>query len=381
MLVPLEEYRVHKSRRRTIFGAATVVFAASLLVAACGGAATEAPATEAPATEAPATEAPATEAPQSFTIGVSYPTSNSPFWQAYLDFIDDGATQLGLTINAVSADTNEQKQVADIQNLISQGVDGLIITPQSTAVAPQLLKLAQDAGVKVVVTDRYPGYDPGTNPDADYIAFLGPNDVQAGQGIAEALADVGGDKILGLGGLPGSSVAEGRQQGLEQGVAAKSATLVQYVGAGETEELGLTNAESMLQAHQEGAANAFWCYNDNLCMGAIKAVENAGRTAEFKFGGMDLTPDAIAALSDGSYTVSFGGHWLQGGFGLVTLYDALNGIEPNETLVKLNLLKVDGTNIADFKAQYIDNPPTYDFKQMSRVFNEDATGAFEITLQ
>ena len=150
----------------------------------------------------------------------------------------------------------------------------------------------------------------------------------AGQGIAEALIAVGADKILGLGGLNGSSVAEGRQQGLDQGIAAKNGTLVQYVAAGETEELGLTNAESMMQAHPAGTANAFWCYNDNLCLGAIKAAENAGRSAEFKFGGMDLTPDAIAALSDGSYTVSFGGHWLQGGFGLVSLYDALNGIAP-----------------------------------------------------
>ena len=139
---------------------ATAMVIALIVLAACGGGATQAPATSAPATSAPATSAPA----ESYTVGVSYPTSNSPFWQAYLDFIDDGAQQLGVTINAVSADTDETKQVADIQNLISQGVDGLIITPQSTAVAPQLLKLAQDAGIKVVVTDRYPGYDPGSNP-------------------------------------------------------------------------------------------------------------------------------------------------------------------------------------------------------------------------
>jgi ABC-type sugar transport system substrate-binding protein len=366
---------VFKSLRR---GVAPVAIIASIMVAACGSStATQAPATAAPATAAPATAAPA----KTYTIGVSYPTSNSPFWQAYLAFVNDGAKQLGITINAVSADTNEQKQVADIQNLISQGVDGLIITPQSTAVAPQLLKMIQDAKIKVVVVDRYPGYDPGTNKDADYVAFLGPNDVQAGKGIAEALIAAGGDKILALGGLNGSSVAEGRKQGLDEGIAAKSGTLVQYVAAGETQELGLTNAESMLQAHTAGTANSFWCYNDNLCIGAIKAAKNAGRSGEFKFGGMDLTPDAIAAITDGSYTVSFGGHWLQGGFGLIALYDALNGKAPKTALVKLNLLQVDSSNVAKFKAQYIDNPPTYDFKQLSQVFNAAATGSFEITLK
>ena len=367
-----------KSLRR---GVAPVAIIASILVAACGSStATQAPATQAPATQAPATTAPSA-AMKSYTIGVSYPTSNSPFWQAYLAFVNDGAKQLGITINAVSADTNEQKQVADIQNLISQGVDGMIITPQSTAVAPQELKLISDAHIKVVVVDRYPGYDPGTHPDADYVAFLGPNDVQAGQGIAEALIAAGGNKILALGGLNGSSVAEGRKTGLNQGIAAKSGTLVQYIAAGETVELGLSNAESMIQAHPAGTANAFWCYNDNLCMGAIKAAKNAGRSADFKFGGMDLTPDAITAISDGSYTVSFGGHWLQGGFGLIALYDALNGKAPKTAVVKLNLLQIDSSNVAKFKAQYIDNPPVYDFKQLSQVFNPAATGSFEITLK
>lgn len=66
-------------------------------------------------------------------------------------------------------------------------MDGLIITPQSTSIAPALLRAAAQANIPVVVTDRYPGYDPGQESNADYVAFLGPNDEQAGRGIAEAL--------------------------------------------------------------------------------------------------------------------------------------------------------------------------------------------------
>ena len=361
---------------RSVAALATI----AVVVGACSGSATPAPSAAASAAASVAAASPSAAA-KTYTIGVSYPTSNSPFWQAYLAFLNDGAKQLGITINAVSADTNEQKQVADIQNLISQGVDGMIITPQSTAVAPQLLKLISDAHIKVVVVDRSPGYDPGTHPDADYVAFIGPNDVQAGQDIAEALIAAGGNKILALGGVNGQSAAEGRKTGLNQAIAAKGGTLVQYIAAGETVEDGLKNAESMLQAHPAGTANAFWCLNDNMCLGAIKAAKNAGRSSEFKFGGMDLTPDAITAISDGSYTVSVGGHWLQGGFGLIALYDALNGKAPKKAVVKLNLLRIDSSNVAKFKAQYIDNPPVYDFKQLSQVFNPAATGSFEITLK
>lgn len=299
------------------------------------------------------------------TIGVSYPTANSPFWKAYTDFIEDGGDQLGVDINLVSADEKEEKQLADVQNLISQKVDGLIITPQSTSIAPSLLRAAAQADIPVVVTDRYPGYDPGENKNADYVAFLGPNDVQAGKGIAEALAEAGGDKFLALGGVPGNSVAEGRKKGLEEGLAASGADLVQFQAAGDSEEKGLSNTENLLQANGKGTANAIWCFNDNLCQGAIKAAKNAGRESEFVFGGMDLTPQAISAIESGDYTVSFGGHWLQGGFGLAILFDSIKGEKPAEPIVKLDLLKVDKDNVAEFKEKFIDNPPNYDFKKLT----------------
>lgn len=314
------------------------------------------------------------------SIGVSYPTSNSPFWQAYMDFVEDGADQLGIELNAVAANGSEQQQLADVQNLISQGVDGLIITPTSTAVAPQLLKAAADADVEVVVTDRHPGYDPGTAGQPDYVGFIGPNDELAGENIAKSLIGAEADKVLALGGVPGSSVTEGRKSGLEN--VTSGDVLVQYqAGDGESQENGLAAFESLLQAHPSGNASGVWCYNDNLCLGAIKAAQNAGRASEFKFGGMDLTPDAITAIENGDYFVSFGGHWLQGGFGLVMLYDQINGKDPKAPVVKLDLLEVNKDNVAAFKDQYIDNPPTYDFKELSQVTNPDTTGSFEITLK
>ncbi|WP_449279076.1 substrate-binding domain-containing protein [Leucobacter sp. GX24907] len=316
-----------------------------------------------------------------YTIGVSYPTSNSPFWTAYMDFVEDGAEQLGLEINAVAANGDEQKQLADVQNLISQGVDGLVITPTSTSVASQLLKTAEDADVEVVVTDRYPGFEPGEDGQPDYTAFIGPNDELAGENIAKTLIDAGSSDLLALGGVPGSSVTEGRKAGLETAIAA-GGNLVQYqAGDGEAQENGLSAFENLLQANPSGSANGVWCYNDNLCLGAIKAAQNAGRADEYKFGGMDLTPEAITSIENGDYFVSFGGHWLQGGFGLVMLYDKLEGIDPKTPIVKLDLLEVNQDNVADFKDQYIENPPEYDFTELSQVTNPDAEGSFEITLQ
>ncbi|MBL3700779.1 substrate-binding domain-containing protein [Leucobacter luti] len=357
-------------RIRTFGAAAAALGLAAALTACSGGGLLDAPKDDS-----------AEGAGESYTVGVSYPTSNSPFWAAYMDFVEEGAEQLGVELNTVAANGDEQKQLADVQNLISQGVDGLIITPTSTAVASQLLQTAADADVEVVVTDRYPDFEPGTEGKPPYTAFIGPNDELAGENIARALIDAGSDKILALGGVPGSSVTEGRKAGLEKAIE-NGGTLVQYqAGDGEAQENGLSAFESLLQAHPSGTANGVWCYNDNLCQGAIKAAQNADRADEYRFGGMDLTPEAITAIEKGDYYVSFGGHWLQGGFGLVMLYDKLGGKDPKTPIVKLDLLEVNADNVAEFKEQYIDNPPEYDFTELSQITNPDATGSFEITLR
>jgi ABC-type sugar transport system substrate-binding protein len=349
---------------------------ASLALGACSGGGSAAPTEGAGATDAPSSPA------KQLTVGVSFPTSNNVFWDGYMNFVKDGGEQLGITIDAVSADNSEQKQVADIESLIAKGVDGLIITPQSTAIAKRLLTLTTTAKIPVVVTDRYPGYEPGTDPAADYVAFVGPNDEQAGQGIMDALVAAGVTKVDALGGLNGSSVAEGRKAGLMNSLEANSAvTLVDYQAVGESQDLGQAAMENLLAAHPSGSVDGVWCYNDSLCMGAIKAAQNAGRISELKIGGMDLNPDALDAVKAGTYTVTFGGHWLQGGFGLVILYDSINGKAPKETLVKLNLLKVDASNLSKFMDQYRDNPPEYDFKQLSQVTNPNASATFDITLK
>ncbi|MFV0435424.1 MAG: substrate-binding domain-containing protein [Leucobacter sp.] len=317
---------------------------------------------------------------KNLSIGVSYPTDDSTFFNSYLEFIKEGGQQLDVKINAVAANASDQKRVSDVQNLISQGIDGLVLTPNSTAVAPQILKLAQDADVKVVVVDRSPEYVPGEKESGDYVGFVGPNDVLAGEQMAETLAEFDAPDVLALGGPQGTSVAEGRKEGLENVEKKGEVKVVQYQAAGFTQEDGLSNFENMLQANPAGSANGVWCYNDDLCMGAIKAAKNAGRDSDLQFVGMDLSPQGITAIENGSYAASYGGHWLAGGFGLVMLYDALNGIEPKHPEVKLDLLRVDESNVEAFKAQYIDQPADYDFKELSQVTNPDATGEFAITL-
>jgi ABC-type sugar transport system substrate-binding protein len=307
-------------------------------------------------------------------IGVSIPTLQNPFWVNAVKFAQHAAKELGVDLNVVGADNREDKQLTDVQSLLSSGVQALVVTPQSTASAPGLIKLANRANVPIVIVDRYPGFEP-KNADAPYVAFIGPNDVTAGADIAKYLISQGAKKMIGIGGLPGSSVAEGREKGLRQAIAGASGVeLVQYVsGGGESEDNGYQTMQNLLSAHPSGSVDSVWCYNDALCLGAFRAIKQAGREGEIKLGGMDLVPQALDLIEHKTnYVFSTGGHWLQLGFGVMIAYDEVHGHHPLKDNIRLDLLGVNSSNFATFKQQFIDNPPPYDVKDYTVTNNPKA---------
>lgn len=320
--------------------------------------------------------APAAPAPgaKPINIGVSIPTLDNPFWVRAVGFAQYVAKQLNANLIVIGADNREDKQISDVQSLISRGVQALVVTPQSTASAPGLIRIATRANLPIMIVDRYPGF-PANNKDAPYLGFIGPDDVYAGKSIAEHLIAAGGKNFVAIGGLPGSSVAEGRQTGLTEALKAHpNAKLVQYVGAGESEDLGYKTMQNMLAAHGKGQIDSVWCYNDALCLGAFRAVRQAGRQDEIKLAGMDLVPQALDLISQKTdFVFSTGGHWLQLGFAVLIAYDKVNGHAPLNDNIRLSLLDVDSASFAKFKQQFIDAQPPYNVRDYSLTFNPKAT--------
>lgn len=328
---------------------------------------------------------------QRLVVGVSVPTLANPFWQNYVGFVNNVAAQLGIEVRIVDCENNEGKQIMDIENLIAAGVDGLIVTPQTAQVGPAIIRRAELAGVPIAITDRWPGIDPTEYAWDGFVGFIGPDDVDTGFKIAETLIkELGMTNIVGINGVQGASVAEGRHAGLAQAVEVfPEANLLAVEWIGETPDLGIQVTENFLAAYG-GSFSGIWCYNDALAVGAVRALRDAGlgealQNREIAVVGMDLNPDAVERIEEGWYYASFGGHWLQGGFGLIMLYDYMNGKPPlpEYRVARLQLMKVTQENVADFKEQFIFNPPEIDATELSRALNPEATGRyfFEIAIQ
>jgi ABC-type sugar transport system substrate-binding protein len=318
------------------------------------------------------------------TVGVVVPTLAAQFWNNYVDFMRTGAKELGVDLVVLNADNKPDQMVKSLEDLVAKPVDGIIFTPY-WATAARGLTLAKEANIPVVLTDTYADFPPQSPRFPNYVAFIGPSDADAGYAMAKALFAAtrpgpDGKKVIGVvNGTAGTSVAIDRRKGLER--ALKEAPDV--VVAGEVDgnfvrDTSMAKFESLYQGHPE--ITGVWAANGGTATGVMAALRNAGKTPgkDVVVVAMDLNPENVEAVKNGDLLFDIGGHWLQGGFALVTLYDYLNGkpVPADQANVKLSLLPLTRDKVAQFEKDFPGGVPPYDFKAHSRVYNPDAKAAF-----
>jgi ABC-type sugar transport system substrate-binding protein len=139
-----------------------------------------------------------------------------------------------------------------------------------------------------------------------------------------------------------------------------------------------TKFESLYQGHPD--IMGVWAANGGTATGVMAALKNAGKVPgkDVMVVAMDLNPENVEAVKRGDLLFDIGGHWLQGGFALVTMYDFLHGkpVPADQANVKLTLLPLTKDKVAQFEKDFPGGVPAYDFKAHSRVYNPQAKVAF-----
>jgi ABC-type sugar transport system substrate-binding protein len=239
--------------------------------------------------------------------------------------------------------------------------------------------------VPAIATDRYPGFA-ANNPDNPYLTFVGPDNVECGRKIGEYLIAHGAKNFVGVEGTPGDANNQERTKGMHDAIAAHASEgvkMLQEVGALQTEDNGYQLMQNLLAAHPAGTIDGVFCYNDALCVGAYRAIKQAGRDKEMILGATDLNPQALDLIkAKTNYVYSIGGHWVMVGFATMIAYDYLHGHKPLSDFSRIEDVGVDAAGFDKFKDQYIDHMPSFDIKQYMLTFNPNAkTQTPPLTLQ
>ncbi len=165
--------------------------------------------------------------------------------------------------------TDIEGQIALIESMVTQGVQGIAITPVDPTVAAALDK-AVEAGVKVVLMDN-------SIPDWTNATALATTDnyaagVIAGQYLKSVL--VAGDTLGILEGVPGVPALDDRVNGMLEGLDGLAVEIVGRNGTNCTEELGISVAEDLLTANP--GLKAIYAACGPPAVGAAQAIQNAG---------------------------------------------------------------------------------------------------------
>lgn len=320
-------------------------------------------------------------------IGVIVPTLDAQFWNSYVQFMQKGADELGVNLIVLNADNKPDQMIKGLEDLVAQGVDGIIYTPYWATAVPGLT-LAKEASIPVILTDSYADFPPQDANFPNYLAFVGPSDRDAGKQMAEALfasltpAADGKKYVAAVNGTAGTSVAIDRRAGLQDALdAAPDVVLVGEVDGNFVRDTSQTVFESLWQGNPN--IQGVWAANGGTATGVMAAISAAGKTpgTDIMVVAMDLNPENVDAVEQGTLLFDIGGHWLQGGFALTMMYDHLNGKElsAEQANVKLALLPLTKDRVAQFRADFPGGVPVYDFKAHSRTYTPDAaTAVFEM---
>ena len=253
-----------------------------------------------------AQDLPPLEQKDRYKIGFAQSESNNPWRIAETKSFEDVAGECNWDLVTTDAASSAAKQVADVDSMIAQGVDAIFLPPrEEKPLLPAVLR-AKAAGVPVFLVDR--SVDPAVaQAGRDYVTFMGSDFVDQGRRAADwLLENVEGDlKVIELEGTTGSSPANDRKRGFDERVASEDRVEILASQSGDfARDKGRQVMETLLQANPD--VNVVYAHNDEMAIGAIQALEAAGRTPgeDVTIVSIDGTRDALQAIIDGKMGVT-----------------------------------------------------------------------------
>jgi simple sugar transport system substrate-binding protein len=255
----------------------------------------------------------------------------------------DAHPEVELITGQGTAGDDHEGQIAIIESMVAQGVQGIAVTPTGPQVQPAL-DAAVAAGVKIVLIDNdLPDWD-GKSAVVATDNYAGG--VLAGEWLREQLSD--GDTLAVLEGVAGVPALDARVEGMTEGLGDLDVEVVQQLPTDCDQVKGQEAAEAILTANPDVTAIYGAC--GPPIIGALEAISNADRSPDsIVVVGFDASPDELAAIQAGTEDATVAQFPAKmGELGMETLLQAVLG-EGVEALVDTGTAIVTEENVGDFE--------------------------------
>ncbi|ALE24478.1 MULTISPECIES: ribose ABC transporter substrate-binding protein RbsB [Proteus] len=225
------------------------------------------------------------------SIALVISTLNNPFFVTMKDSAQKEADKLGYDLVVLDSMDNPAKELANVQDLTVKGTRLMLINPTDSDAVGNAVLMANKAKIPVVTLDRVAN-------KGEVVSHVASDNRLGGKMAGDYIAEkVGNDaKVIQLEGIAGTSASRERGEGFKQAVDAHKLNILASQPSDFDRTKGLNVMQNLLTANP--SVQAVFAQNDEMALGALRALQTAGRT-DVLVVGFDGTNDGIKAVNRG----------------------------------------------------------------------------------
>lgn len=227
-------------------------------------------------------------------IGVSLLTVQHAFYQDLRAGLETEAGVHGYDLLITTGEFDAARQANQIDEFVVQRVDAMVICPCDSRSVGASIAAANEAGIPVFTADIA-----STSPLGKVVSHIASDNQAGGRAAAQLMAQALNEqgKIAILSHPQVASVAD-RVAGFKEQLANyPKMHIVAELSAEGKRDKAVRVMEDLLQSHPD--LNGVFGINDDSALGALAAIEAAGKVHKIRIVGYDATPEARVRIADG----------------------------------------------------------------------------------
>ncbi len=224
---------------------------------------------------------------------------DNPFFQAMEKGIDDQAKSDGVeaTVQAAQSITDTTGQSDKLTALAQQDYACFVVNPISGSNLVNGLARISASDTPVVNIDSPVDADAAKEAGVDIATYIGTDNTEAGGKAGdEMVSAISSGQVALIGGISGDVTSGARLDGFTEAVDG-TLDVVQTVAADWERQKALTAATTLMQSNPD--LKGFFAANDDMGLGIVQAVKNAGKADDITVISVDGNQDALQAVKDG----------------------------------------------------------------------------------
>lgn len=270
------------------------------------------------------------------------PGFETTYWWMCSEFMKSVAKDLGIALEIIYSDRDHIQMVEHVREVAQrENKPDYLIVVNEKPMAIEMFDAAEEAGINVMLmsndlteTESHVAGLPRTR----YPHWLGvilPDNISGGRLIAETLIDEYGEQtpsepmqMVAIAGSRATVASIERLEGLNQVLENNDQVNLEQIAYGEWEtQRAYESSLGLLRRYPD--LNLIWTANDEMALGAIRAIEENGLIPgeDILVSGLNWSKEGLESVRKGEMTASIGGHFIIGGCTLITLYDHYHGVD------------------------------------------------------